>query len=126
MNRWRVGEDRGSKETDGCPLTGHAQQPTGTTAQAAEAHSRSITLLDDNNDGPQTAQWSGRGRGHAPQAQERDPPTAESYAHTISRLEATVDAYTRIIKRVDNNNDQPCQTARWSGGGPSRSHGHAP
>jgi hypothetical protein len=21
MNRWRVGEDRGSKETDGCPLT---------------------------------------------------------------------------------------------------------
>jgi hypothetical protein len=22
MNRWRVGEDRGSKETDGCPLTG--------------------------------------------------------------------------------------------------------
>jgi hypothetical protein len=22
MNRWRVGEDRGSKETGGCPLTG--------------------------------------------------------------------------------------------------------
>jgi hypothetical protein len=22
MNRWRVGEDRGSKETDRCPLTG--------------------------------------------------------------------------------------------------------
>jgi hypothetical protein len=21
MNRWRVGEDMGSKETDGCPLT---------------------------------------------------------------------------------------------------------
>jgi hypothetical protein len=21
MNRWKVGEDRGSKETDGCPLT---------------------------------------------------------------------------------------------------------
>jgi hypothetical protein len=21
MNRWRVGEDRGSKEMDGCPLT---------------------------------------------------------------------------------------------------------
>jgi hypothetical protein len=21
VNRWRVGEDRGSKETDGCPLT---------------------------------------------------------------------------------------------------------
>jgi hypothetical protein len=21
MNRWRVGGDRGSKETDGCPLT---------------------------------------------------------------------------------------------------------
>jgi hypothetical protein len=24
MNRWRVGEDRGSKETDGCPLTQEA------------------------------------------------------------------------------------------------------
>jgi hypothetical protein len=22
MNMWRVGEDMGSKETDGCPLTG--------------------------------------------------------------------------------------------------------
>jgi hypothetical protein len=22
MNRWRVGDDRGSKEMDGCPLTG--------------------------------------------------------------------------------------------------------
>jgi hypothetical protein len=21
MNRWRVGDDRGSKDTDGCPLT---------------------------------------------------------------------------------------------------------
>jgi hypothetical protein len=21
MNRWKVGKDRGSKETDGCPLT---------------------------------------------------------------------------------------------------------
>jgi hypothetical protein len=28
MNRWRVGEDRGSKETDGCPLTEPtAEQP---------------------------------------------------------------------------------------------------
>jgi hypothetical protein len=23
MNRWRVGEDRGSKEKDRCPLTGY-------------------------------------------------------------------------------------------------------
>jgi hypothetical protein len=33
MNRWRVREDRGSKETDGCPLTGesliHAQDQNG-------------------------------------------------------------------------------------------------
>jgi hypothetical protein len=27
MNRWRVGEDRGSKETDGCPLTDVPLQP---------------------------------------------------------------------------------------------------
>jgi hypothetical protein len=26
MNRWRVGEDRGSKETDRCPLTVVCQQ----------------------------------------------------------------------------------------------------
>jgi hypothetical protein len=25
MNRWRVGEDRGSKKTDGCPLTPEAR-----------------------------------------------------------------------------------------------------
>jgi hypothetical protein len=25
MNRWRVGEDRGSKETDGCPLTAYRE-----------------------------------------------------------------------------------------------------
>jgi predicted aspartyl protease len=27
MNRWRVGEDRGSKETDGCPLTAASPGP---------------------------------------------------------------------------------------------------
>jgi hypothetical protein len=28
MNRWRVGEDMGSKETDGCPLTAGAANDT--------------------------------------------------------------------------------------------------
>jgi hypothetical protein len=28
MNRWRVGEDRGNKETDGCPLTPTTQDKT--------------------------------------------------------------------------------------------------
>jgi hypothetical protein len=28
MNRWRVGEDRGSKEMDGCPLTVASSSPT--------------------------------------------------------------------------------------------------
>jgi hypothetical protein len=27
MNRWRVGEDRGSKEMDRCPLTAAQSQP---------------------------------------------------------------------------------------------------
>jgi hypothetical protein len=26
MNRWRVGEDRGSKEMDGCPLTSRSKE----------------------------------------------------------------------------------------------------
>jgi hypothetical protein len=56
---------------------------------------------------------------------ERNPPTAESYACTIVRLEATVDAYTQVIKKVDDKDDGP-QTARWSGGGPGHGRGHAP
>jgi hypothetical protein len=33
MNRWRVGEDRGSKETDGCPLTLPPLQKCGVTTR---------------------------------------------------------------------------------------------
>jgi hypothetical protein len=47
---------------------------------------------------------------------ECNPPTAESYARTIVRLEVTINAYTRVIERVNDDDDQPCQTARWSGG----------
>jgi hypothetical protein len=35
MNRWIVGEDKGSKETDGCPLT-EPQQPCSTLESANE------------------------------------------------------------------------------------------
>jgi hypothetical protein len=109
------------------------QQPAGTTAQAAEARCQAIEQMEDNDYRPQTTRWSGsgpgRGRGHAPRAQERYSPTAEYHACTIAWLEAMVDAYTRVLERGDNDvddNDQPCQTARWSGGGPSRGHGLAP
>jgi hypothetical protein len=50
-----------------------------------------------------------RRSGHPP---ERDPPPA--------------DAYTRTIARVDDDDDQPRQTTRWSSGGPSRGRGLAP
>jgi hypothetical protein len=36
MNRWRVGEDRGSEETDGCPLT-ETVMVVMTTAEKASA-----------------------------------------------------------------------------------------
>jgi hypothetical protein len=46
------------------------QRPAGTTAQAAEARGQAIAQLDDDDDGPQTARWSGGspgcGHGHAP------------------------------------------------------------
>jgi hypothetical protein len=38
MNRWRVGEDRGSKEMDRCPLT--------MAATAASAHSSEGTIIE--------------------------------------------------------------------------------
>jgi hypothetical protein len=101
--------------------------------QPAEYHARAIEQTDDEDDGPQTCRWSGggpsRGRGHAPRAQGRHSPTAEYHARTIARLEATVNAYTWVLERGDNDvddNDQPRQTARWSGGGPSRGRGGAP
>jgi hypothetical protein len=34
MNRWRVGEDRGSKEMDGCPLTIMANHDAAVAAAA--------------------------------------------------------------------------------------------
>jgi hypothetical protein len=37
MNRWRVGEDRGSKETDGCPLT-----PTARHNGTSETHQSNL------------------------------------------------------------------------------------
>jgi hypothetical protein len=76
----------------------------------------------------------GRGRGHAPRAQgrtspDRNPPTAEHYTQVMAQIDAehnppTADAYARVIERDDNS--QSRQTARWSGGGPGRSCGHAP
>jgi hypothetical protein len=87
------------------------------THQAATAryHARAIEQMDDEDDGPQTTRWSGggpgRGRGHAPRAQgwtppKHNPPPADAYAWTIVR--------------VDDDEDQPHQTARWSGSGPNR------
>jgi hypothetical protein len=97
--------------------------------QPAEYHARAIEQTDDEDDGPQTCRWSGggpsRGRGHAPRAQKRYSPTAEYHATTIAWLEATVDTYTRALERVEDDDGGP-QTARWSGGGPSRGRGHAP
>jgi hypothetical protein len=43
MNRWRVGEDRGSKETDGCPLT-----VMDTQDESSELRRR---LIQDNTSG---------------------------------------------------------------------------
>jgi hypothetical protein len=100
-----------------------------TCTQAAEACCQLIAQLEDDDDGPQTARWSGgspgRGRGHAPRAQERYSPTAEYHATTIAWLEATVDTYTRALERVEDDDNGP-QTTRWSGSGPSRGRGHAP
>jgi hypothetical protein len=49
----------------------------------------------------------------------------EYHASTITRLEATVDTYTRALERMEDDDCRP-QTARWSGGGPGRGRGHAP
>jgi hypothetical protein len=103
------------------------QQPAGPAAQAAEARRRALEQAENDEDGPQTAWWSGSGpacgRGHAPRAQGRYPPTAESHARTIMRLEATINDYTRALEQMEEDDDGP-QTARWSGGGPSRGCGH--
>jgi hypothetical protein len=101
---------------------GSPQQPASPTAQAAEARRQALEQVDDDY-GPQTARWSGggpaRSHRHAPQAQGRHSPTAEYHARTIAWLEATVDGYTRALKQVEAEDYGP-QTARWSGGGPSR------
>jgi hypothetical protein len=43
---------------------------------------------------------------------DRNPPTAERYA--------------QVMALMDMEDTQPCETARWSGSGPSRRHGAAP
>jgi hypothetical protein len=44
MNRWRVGEDRGSKEKDRCPLTINARGNSG-------AHALHMTQVPDKQQG---------------------------------------------------------------------------
>jgi hypothetical protein len=57
MNRWRVGEDRGSKEMDGCPLTYSstsvrlmsavlAQRPHGMLAEVLELSSEVSSVMN--------------------------------------------------------------------------------
>jgi hypothetical protein len=111
---------------DGEP-TAHERRAT--PQQPAKYHARAIEQTDNEDNGPRTCRWSGGGPscgcGHAPQAQERYSPTAEYHVTTIARLEAMVDTYTRALERVEDDNCGP-QTARWSGGSPSRGRGHAP
>jgi hypothetical protein len=44
MNRWRVGEDRGSKETDRCPLTPYLLHTPSHDTRHTPAHSILIPL----------------------------------------------------------------------------------
>jgi hypothetical protein len=93
----------------------------------AEARRRALEQAENDEDGPQTAQWSGggpaRSRGHAPRAQGHNSPTVEYHARTIARLEATIDDYTWALEQMEEDNVGP-QTARWSGSSPSRGRGH--
>jgi hypothetical protein len=92
--------------------------------------------VDDDDQPCQTARWSGggpsRGRGRAPQAQGRtspdhNPPTTEHYAQVMARINTeyppNADAYAWVIERDDDS--QPRQTTRWSGGSPGHGRGHA-
>jgi hypothetical protein len=45
MNRWRVGNDRGSKETDRCPLT-ITKVPSPSPLITSFTHSRNISTYD--------------------------------------------------------------------------------
>jgi hypothetical protein len=49
MNRWRVGEDRGSKETDGCPLTdtGDAKSTSNIHKHAKKCWSADVVAAAD-------------------------------------------------------------------------------
>jgi hypothetical protein len=118
-------------------------------------YTRALEQAEEDDDGPQTARWSGggpsRGCGHASRTQEgtppeRKPPPVDDYVRELERMEAEgygpqtirwrdggpgrdplpANAYARTVARVDDNSDQPRQTARWSGGGPSRRCRHAP
>jgi hypothetical protein len=48
MNRWRVGEDRGSKETDGCPLTTKFEQFCCPQLISTKVNYSHVTLLNGN------------------------------------------------------------------------------
>jgi hypothetical protein len=79
--------------------------------RAAGSHCRRLYLGRWSDGGP------GRGRGHAPRAQERTPPEHDP---------PPADTYAQTIVRVDDDDNQPCQTARWSSSGPSCRRGLAP
>jgi hypothetical protein len=115
--RWSGGGPRGR---------GHAPRAQERYSPTAEYHARTIVWLEarvleqaeEDDDGPQTARWSGggpgHGQGHAPRAYgrtspDRGPPTAERYAQVMARIDA----------------EYP-QTARRSGSGPSRGRGGSP
>jgi hypothetical protein len=90
--------------------------PPMTHTQANEARCRLIAQLEDEDDRAREATrrsgvGPGRSRGHASQEQGRHSPTAEYHARTLEQMEAE---------------DYGPQTARWSGGGPSRGRGLAP
>jgi hypothetical protein len=55
MDRGRVGEDRGSKETDGCPLTGGNNRDNGSS------NSKDGGGGNSNDSGGQNGNDSGRG-----------------------------------------------------------------
>jgi hypothetical protein len=88
----------------------------------ANAYAIAMVWVYDNNSWPcQTFGGSGtspsHSRGHAPRAQERTSPECDPL---------TANAYTQAIMRMDDNDDWPCQTARWSGLSPSHGHGFPP
>jgi hypothetical protein len=130
---------------------GHAPQAQERYSLTVEHYARTIARLEatvddytqalkqaeEDDDRPQTAQWSGggpgRGRGHTPRAHgwtspDCNPPTTKHYAQVMAWIDAeyppTANAYARVIEWDDDS--QSRQTTRWSGGGPSCGRGVAP